>query len=421
MPFGPSSARWWQFALTLGVGLAIARPATSGILPPDRMTTWNPGVTGGIPARSTVCATVNASTYGNGSQDASAGIQAAINACPAGQVVMLSVGHFTVNNYVLINKGITLRGAGAGSTILTKLNGAHARISPMQPVDPSTYTYDAQPVIVIGPSRWPTNDTTSQNLTADGVKGTNSVTVSNASGFTVGQFLLLDELSGATWQATPSHFPDNGNPNPTTPVKVWQGDKVAWNMHLPQQLYQDDNTASDASGPYDTTPGVPPNAMSWFSRTDRPTNEIKEIASISGNTVTFTTPLHIDYRTSHTAQLTGFSGANALVRNAGVESFSVLGGADGQIRFESAAYSWAQDIENTQWIGEGFAVNRSFRVEIRRSYIHDGSRMVPRKSWWKITSSSTPARSSLYVPPGQGVSLATTTPMIRGISPIQPG
>ena len=46
-----------------------------------------------------------------------------------------------------------------------------------------------------------------------------------------------------------------------------------------------------------------PDAFSWFSRTDRPTNEIKQIASVSGNTVTFTTPVHISYRTSHTAQL----------------------------------------------------------------------------------------------------------------------
>ena len=112
---------------------AMALPVAAGIIPADRMTTWAPGIPGGIPARTTVCATVNASTYGNGAIDASSGIQSAVDACPAGQVVLLSAGSFTVNNLVLIDKGITLRGAGAGATILSKKNGAHARTSPMQP------------------------------------------------------------------------------------------------------------------------------------------------------------------------------------------------------------------------------------------------------------------------------------------------
>ena len=102
-------------------------------LGPDRRTTWNPGVAGGIPTRSTVCRNVDAATYGNGASDATAGIQAAIDACPAGQVVQLSAGTFTVNggNYVLINKGITLRGAGPRQTTLQKTDGAKpAKIRP---------------------------------------------------------------------------------------------------------------------------------------------------------------------------------------------------------------------------------------------------------------------------------------------------
>ena len=48
-------------------------------------------------------------------------IQNAIAACPLGQVVQLGAGTFTIaeGHYVLLNKGITLRGAGPGSTILT--------------------------------------------------------------------------------------------------------------------------------------------------------------------------------------------------------------------------------------------------------------------------------------------------------------
>src|SRR6202035_4422843 len=116
-------------------------------------------------------------------------------------------------------------------------------------------------------------------------------------------------------------------------------------------------------------------------RTDRPTNEIKEIASVSGNTITFTSPLTIGYRTSHSAQLTrysAFSGTlsdrnSVQVTNAGVEFLSMYGGADGELRFESAAYSWAKSVEVTQWLGEGVAIDNSFRIEVRDSYLHTGS------------------------------------------------
>src|SRR5258708_38340310 len=67
-----------------------SRPPTGDVIPPDRRTTCNPGIPGGVPARPTVYATVDAAAYGNGSADATAGIQAARDGCPAGQDVRLS-------------------------------------------------------------------------------------------------------------------------------------------------------------------------------------------------------------------------------------------------------------------------------------------------------------------------------------------
>ncbi len=341
---------------------------------------------GGIPNRTQTCATL--SPGGD--------IQSALDSCPAGQVVQLNAGTYTVNNLLQVHSGITLRGAGAGQTILVKTNGALPRTST---VDPSTNgiltpnanassAADAQPIIIVGPSRWPGPDnSTSQALSADGVAGASSVTVANASGFSAGQFVLLDEKSGASWQPTPTGFP--------SAAKVWQGDRVAWNMHLPVQQYQDDSAASNTSGPYDTASGVLPAAMSWFSRTDRPTNEIKEIASVSGTTITFTSPLSISYRVSNTAQLTSYtatgsqSGADSRhVVNAGVENLSLQGGSDGELRFENAAYSWAKNVEITQWLGEGVAIDGSFRIEVRDSYIHTGSWPEPGGGGYAISSSS---------------------------------
>lgn len=345
-------------------------PIDLSFLPSDRTTTWQPGLmsVGGIPNRTTVCATLSPS----GGDDSTA-IQAKLDSCPDNSVVLLSAGTFTVNNYLLVHSPITLRGAGAGLTILKKTNGAKARTSQMHPIDPSTYTYDPQPIVVIGPVRWPSSDG-SQNLSSDAPKGASSVTVSSASGFSVGQFVLLDEASGASWQAVPTGFgcTYSALPSPCPPL-VWQGDRVAWNMHYPTQTYQDDNGNSNASGPFDSTAGVLPASMSWFARIDRPTNEIKEIAAISGNTITFTSPLTISYRTNHQAQLTQYLGQNAQITRAGVEKLTTMGGADGEIRFENAAYSWAKNVEVTQWIGEGIAVNGSFRIEIRDSYLHTGS------------------------------------------------
>ena len=128
----------------------------------ERVTTWSPGIPGGVPAATRVCATVNASRNGNGAADASAIVQAALDACPTGQVVQLSAGTFLINDgHLLINKGVTLRGAGPGVTTLKRTNGA----------TPGSYTPPvAAPIVIIGPNRWPgADDSTSRNL--DGRRG----------------------------------------------------------------------------------------------------------------------------------------------------------------------------------------------------------------------------------------------------------
>ena len=348
-------------------------PPSDGVIPADRLYAWNPGLMskGGIPDRTTICATLSPG----------ANIQAALNSCPMGQVVQLNEGTYTVNNYLLMHSGITLRGAGAGQTILKKTNGAPPRLSKL--ISGSDYIHavppdanlDPQPILILGPQRWPTADnTSSQNLIVDGMKDASSVTLANAgSCFAAGQFVLLDEKSGASWKPTGVNYPDNGNINPATPVQVWAGDRVWWQMHLPHQEWIDDSGNANSAGPYDNTPGQLPGAMRWFSRSDRPINEIKEIASVSGNTVTFTSPLTISYRVSHQAQLTRYSGANRPVVMAGVENLSMFGGSDGELQFKNCAYCWARNVEVAQFAGHGIDIIGSFRNEIRDSYIHTAS------------------------------------------------
>jgi hypothetical protein len=325
----------------------------SAFLPADRATAWNPGMmgVGGIPVRSTVCSTL---TPRGGALDDTARIQAAINACPAGQVVQLAAGTFIINsgNFLLINKGITLRGAGPGQTTLAKTNGA-------KPFPQETVSANPSPLIIVGPARWSGGVVGSTDLTADAVKGVYAVTVASAAGFSPGQIVLLDEASSAGWRTDPQ---GRG--------QIWASSdwRVVWQKHNPVVPYGED-FAADA---FPTTPG---SAGSWFSRLDRPTAEVKEVASVSGSTITFTTPIHISYRSSHAAQLSRYGQPH--VKNAGVEDLTLIGGDNGNLRFDWAALSWAKNVENTVWLGEGFAIDYSFRIELRDFYVHDAARVQP--------------------------------------------
>ena len=344
-----------------GVDDSTSLDATRKLLSADRRTVWNPGrmAIGGIPTRNTVCARVDATAFGNGETDASAAIQAAVNDCPSGQIVLLSAGTFLANSLVIISKDITLRGAGAGKTILHKTNGAA--------MNHETWP-DSQPNIIIGPNRWPkTDNTTSQNLTADGTQGSFTVTVANAQDFRAGEFVLVDELSGASWQI-----------DRLGRGQIWASPdyRVVWQLHDPRQSWDDPLVASTpTSGP----------AAGWFSRPDRVIAEVKEIALVKDNTITFTSPLITDFPVSRLAQITRYTGNDVHVKDAGVEDLTVIGGSDGAIRFESAAYSWAKGVEVTVWTGEGVALDNSFRIEVRDSYVHDAAWAQPGGAGYAIS------------------------------------
>ena len=176
--------------------------------------------------------------------------------------------------------------------------------------------------IVLG-RRWP-NIGSSTNLTADAVKGSYSCTVASTAGLTVGELVLLDSLT-------------------ETGLTYWSDD------------------ATLVSG-----------IRSWFSRNDRPITQMMEIASIVANTVTFTTPFHITFKTARTAQLTQWN--DAAVSGAAVEDLRSVGGrggdGGGNIYFQLAMYSWARRVEAYDTIGGAARMYNCFRCEIRDSYIN---------------------------------------------------
>jgi hypothetical protein len=374
-----------QSTTSIGSGSGSAKYA----LPSERNFAWNPGLMskGGIPSsKSPICNSTP--LVPTGTADDSAQINAQIGRCSAGSVVQLGAGTFLMGKgqYVAINKSVVLRGAAAGSTILKNPLNLFATPKFQQAADQT-------PLVIIGPGRWvnPDGDGRCQGPTAyqpahmqllstDAAQGSASVTVANGSVFSRGQMVLLDETSGASWQ------PDVAQ-NATS---IWASPDyaVTWQLHKPTISFIDDplatGVAPSAANNYAGT-GSGKDGACWFSRQDRPQNEIKEIKTVSGNTITFTSPLTQGYRSSHYAELTTYSGSNAPVQNAGIEQVTLVGGGDGAVRFENTRYSWARNIEVTEWYGEGVAMNNSFRAELRDSYIHDAAWAEPGGAGYAIS------------------------------------
>jgi hypothetical protein len=319
-------------AVAADLGSSLCAAPEHGVyeLPAARVTKWNPGGPGGIPAYTAIAATIEAATYGNGSIDARAAIQGALDDAGdaardgIGRVVALSAGTFSISGELYLPSRVVLRGAGPDSTRLVATGNNH-------------------PLFVIGPSllarpgdsnaNAPSHPTVSSevkpaalpDLTTDllvtGVKGACSVQVANPAGFAAGQLVDIDETT------------DNL--------------RSQWN-------------------PMKHPPGA---GRNWFCREDRPIAQILEIASVNGNTLTFNTPLHIDFRASQSAQLSRFN--VAPVWFSGLEELRVSSGRNGNIQLNLAACCWVRHVESDDSYGSCISFRQTYRCTVRDSYLHD--------------------------------------------------
>ena len=294
------------------VGSAVGPASAGEFMPAARRIAWDPGIPGGIPARADVCVTVSAASHGNGVSDATATIQAAIDACPDGQVVQLSAGEFRVDGEhpITIGKGVVLRGAGPTVTHLRKTSST------------------ANPVILVG-RRW-LEEAGSTALRVDAPRGATSVQVSSPAGLVPGQLVVVDEVTDASY--------------------------VYWGV--------------DPA----VAPGAP--GRGWFTRYDRPIGQVLEIAAVRGNTVSFTTPLHMAFDTAHVAQLTRYTIPYGA-KYAGVEDLHVHGGRDDNVTLRFAMYSWVKNVDSEWSSGDSVGLDTCFRCVLRDSYLHDTPRPYP--------------------------------------------
>jgi hypothetical protein len=264
------------------------------VIPADRSTTWNPGIPGGVPVRNTVCATIPA---GDGSQDATAAIQGAIDACPEDQVVQLEAGTYKISSPLLLARPVVLRGAGANRTTLA--------VSP------------AGVGVQIG--AWNSlGDGVA--LAADAPKGSTTLTVADASAFSVGDIVRLDQLDDpAVVQGQSCPF-------------LKRGSEGAW----------------------------------------RSIAQMVEIAGKSGNTLTLAAPLHWGYQTSLRAELVPLT--TTPTRNAGLEDLRITGAENTAVNVQYAAYSWVKGIETDHVDGVHVTLAGAYRFVLRDSYAHHSVR-----------------------------------------------
>jgi hypothetical protein len=377
----------------------------------DAYANWNhAGLSsvGGIPNRTSVCATVNPL---GGGQDDFTNIQNAINSCPAGEVVELGAGAFTVHIADLpiqISSGIVLRGTGncGGSsspycqTSITVSDGALAYTGGMcgtstsdevacpnggpaeiliAPVSPD-YNYSWAQCGNVGSV--PGTGCGASPLVADAAQGQKTIQVQSTSNFSVGMWVLIDEASGAGWVADPLNAW-------TRYGSVWASSdwlspsgspatgRVLWSK-------------SENGGGWDFGSTYPYQAASvgcWHSYCDRPTAELHKIASIgagpcpgSGCTLTFDDPLTVAFRQSgdHAAQVyaglysnqSGTGSPISFLQYAGVENISLLRAVNGGLEMEFCAYCWVKNVEVGDWYGGGINIEYSVRSEFNTDYVH---------------------------------------------------
>jgi hypothetical protein len=148
------------------------------LIDPIRAVDWSlAGVSGGIPTRTTVCATLPAGASSNQ-------IDGAIAGCGANQVVQLSPGTYTLTSGITIARNnVTLRGAGPDKTFIVFAGG-----------NPCTGLWTN--VCIKNSAGGPHSDNpgTVANWTSGYAKDTKTITLSTTSGLAVGHMLVLDQL-----------------------------------------------------------------------------------------------------------------------------------------------------------------------------------------------------------------------------------
>ena len=159
----------------------------SSILSATQAINWSNSGVGGIPARTTNCASLTSSA--TVSQ-----INSALASCPSGQTVALAAGTYSISGTIQVPSNVTLRGAGANQTILSATGGGGGYVVALGSGGPGY-----NPV----------------NITGGATNGSTSITLSNASGITTSSYLVIAETNN------PAFVSSNGSEGQCTWCDGW--------------------------------------------------------------------------------------------------------------------------------------------------------------------------------------------------------
>ena len=387
--------------LRTGSASAVVSVPTSidatGLLPADRLTLWRPGIPGDVPVVTAVASSLDAASFGNGSQDASAALNAALQGAGdlaassgARQVVLLSAGTFRLGSTVFVNRSdVVLRGAGAATRLIVDHPGAGLYLGQRADYPESAAFAVVAPV----------------------GKGSQVFQLSNADAarVQVGDVLEIDQEDPPATLAANGHIYTNGY--------VWFGD----GHYFKRQPTGDFNGPGEGGVPYvypAPADGNPPgwandptlapwdNAANYNARYTGPGRSVGQQVEIAGKTAgatatTFTTVnvFHIAFESARKPQAwhTGTRPTSARpgmpgTQFAGIEDLAITGGPGGAnddsgITGRNIAYCWIRDVtvDGQKISGDAsrpglggplVVLAHAYRTVVRDSYLHHTSRMV---------------------------------------------
>jgi hypothetical protein len=295
------------------VAVTSAEAQTQTILAATRSIDWSgAGVTGGIPTRTTNCATL--SPGASASQ-----INSAIANCPDGQVVFLNAGTYNLSSGIDFagNSNVTLRGAGPAQTTLNFTNGV-----PCGGMGGDVCFENTQ----LNNTDAPGN---TANWTAGFAKGSTQITLSNTTNLKVGTVLILDQLNDSN--------SDTGG--------VWICSASA--------------VCSDAGA-------------SGASRSNREQQQLVQVTGISGTAVTISPGLHMpNWRTSQSPQA-WWSSALPITMS-GIENLTVNHSGSSTtsgIYFFNAYKCWVKNVKSLYANRNHVWFYQSAHILIRDSYFY---------------------------------------------------
>ncbi|MGZ6398654.1 MAG: hypothetical protein ACXWRZ_16955 [Bdellovibrio sp.] len=290
---------------------------SQNILEPNRVTVWNQaGVPGGIPLRSTLCATLNPGVTIDQ-------INSAISNCPAGQVVFLNAGSYKLGaGTIQLQSNVTLRGAGANQTKLY-FNGRGSCNGPAS--------------VICAQGSWVQGGYGSTpefltNWTGGYTKGSKVLNFASTTGLNVGALVTLEQLNDTA---------DTG------------------------QVY-----VCNTGGVCGYTDGI------GDIRPDRSQRQIVEVTAISGNQVTITHPLHMpNWRSSQSPSARWASGV--VPSGIGLEDLSIdlmaannTGGSESNIVYLGVKNSWIKGVRSVMADRSHVNLYQSKGITLRDNYLY---------------------------------------------------